>query len=641
MPRPRRLNTRNRTTPITVPRGRQRRQQNPSDDNDVNPPPRTQDVQTVPPTSTTCISDDQINVITTRITERVLDKLTSPANEDMERQIGNDIIPIYDANNAGNELTNSNIIEMQDPNNIDYQVPSISNDLGYNLSNKTKLKFVNGEYVDLGLLISKPANLEDGSKKLSVENGRIVIADKKSDTKINNIQQWTDAFLVYSSVYATAHPSSFAGLLKYMHTVRLGASRTSGLGWKNYDIQFRLKREQNPALSWSGFSFGFFLHYEGPRESTDCVNLASLKGRENVAFNIALKEVSLGRLAGPFDQRPLPNLRLSPVGLVPKKDGTYRLIHHLSHPEGSSVNDFIPNKFCTVQYASFDNALSILAKLGKGSIAVRLDIKSAFRLLPVHPSDFDLLGYKIMNKYFVDKCLPFGCSISCSLFEKFSTFLEWYFCLTYNCDNVIHYLDDFLIASSSMSECNSLISSFEVMCENLGVPLATEKTIGPATVITFLGLEIDTNEMYEKRIWIVGSSLIRNAFVRAKNSSFGANLELRSLQASLFWQGKGGMKWDEVLPKVRTLLRIEDPPAYLMIHCCGNDIAGKINSITLRHEIEAGLITLSRMLPNTTLVWSQILPRLKWRDEDDHRAVNKIRRRINSKIATFVMRMGG
>ena len=55
----------------------------------------------------------------------------------------------------------------------------------------------------------------------------------------------------------------------------------------------------------------------------------------------------------------------------------------------------------------------------------RLDIKIAFRLLPIHPSDFELLGYKICENYFVDKCLPFGCSISCSLFEKFSTFLEW------------------------------------------------------------------------------------------------------------------------------------------------------------------------------------------------------------------------
>ena len=261
MPRPRRSNARNRNTPIAVPGGRLRRQQSSGGDSDANPPSsRTQDVRPVPPPPT--ISDEQINSITTRITERLLDKLTSPANEDMERHIGNDAVPIYDVNNAGNELNNqSSVIEMQDHNNIDYQVPSISNELGYNLSNKTKLKIVNGEYVDLGSLISKPANVEDGSKKLSVENGRIVIADKKSDTKINNIQQWTDAFLVYSSIYSTAHPSSFAGLLKYMHTVRLGASRTSGLGWKNYDIQFRLKREQNPALSWSVVDQELWLMY--------------------------------------------------------------------------------------------------------------------------------------------------------------------------------------------------------------------------------------------------------------------------------------------------------------------------------------------------------------------------------------------
>lgn len=67
----------------------------------------------------------------------------------------------------------------------------------------------------------------------------------------------------------------------------------------------------------------------------------------------------------------------------------------------------------------------MLSKLGHEALVARLDIKNAFRLLPVHKSDFQLLGYRIQGKIFVDKCLPFGCSISCSKFEKFSTFLEW------------------------------------------------------------------------------------------------------------------------------------------------------------------------------------------------------------------------
>ena len=33
--------------------------------------------------------------------------------------------------------------------------------------------------------------------------------------------------------------------------------------------------------------------------------------------------------AGPFSQPPFPTLQMSSLGLVPKKDGDYRLIHYL------------------------------------------------------------------------------------------------------------------------------------------------------------------------------------------------------------------------------------------------------------------------------------------------------------------------
>ena len=54
------------------------------------------------------------------------------------------------------------------------------------------------------------------------------------------------------------------------------------------------------------------------------------------------------------------------------------------------------------------------------------DIKSAFRLLPIYPGDFDLLDFKIGSNYYIDKCLPMGCSISCSTLEHFSTFIHWF-----------------------------------------------------------------------------------------------------------------------------------------------------------------------------------------------------------------------
>lgn len=77
---------------------------------------------------------------------------------------------------------------------------------------------------------------------------------------------------------------------------------------------------------------------------------------------------------------------VSPLGLVPKKDpGQFRLIHHLSYPEGCSVNDGIDPAFCRVVYASFDTALKWVRRCGPGALMAKTDIESAFRLLPLHP----------------------------------------------------------------------------------------------------------------------------------------------------------------------------------------------------------------------------------------------------------------
>jgi hypothetical protein len=52
---------------------------------------------------------------------------------------------------------------------------------------------------------------------------------KQNAPKINNIETWTNAFIVYTSIYCGIHVNQFRDLLKYMSMVRLGASRT--IGW--------------------------------------------------------------------------------------------------------------------------------------------------------------------------------------------------------------------------------------------------------------------------------------------------------------------------------------------------------------------------------------------------------------------------
>jgi len=103
----------------------------------------------------------------------------------------------------------------------------------------------------------------------------------------------------------------------------------------------------------------------------------------------------------PFMTPPFPDFRTSPLGIVPKKDPSeFRLIHHLSYPNGSSVNDFIPEVYSTVRYASVSDALKSIKTLGHGCFMAKTDVKSTFRIIPIHPADYSLLGMKRDNVLF-------------------------------------------------------------------------------------------------------------------------------------------------------------------------------------------------------------------------------------------------
>lgn len=66
------------------------------------------------------------------------------------------------------------------------------------------------------------------------------------------------------------------------------------------------------------------------------------------------------------------------------------MIQHLSYPIGNSVNNFIDPELATVQYTSFDRVLLTVSQLGTGVELARMDILSVFRLLILHPDDFEL-----------------------------------------------------------------------------------------------------------------------------------------------------------------------------------------------------------------------------------------------------------
>lgn len=230
-------------------------------------------------------------------------------------------------------------------------------------------------------------------------------------------------------------------------------------------------------------------------------------------------ELQQGRIASPFQNRPISTLRVSPDGLMEKKTpNEFRLIHHLSFPEGESVNDNIDPALCTVHYTSFDEAVHMVQDMGKECLLAKSDVESAFRLLPTQISDFDQLGFRFEDKYYFDKCMPFGCSISCATWEKMATFLELVVKQKSPVWDVKHYVDDFLFAGkTNTSDYQSVLQCFLESSAKLGVPIASDKSEGPATSIICLGLEIDSDETIIRiPLKKVQEILTKIQFVRAK-----------------------------------------------------------------------------------------------------------------------------
>jgi len=137
------------------------------------------------------------------------------------------------------------------------------------------------------------------------------------------------------------------------------------------------------------------------------------------------KEVSRGHTAGPFPFPPLPSLQRSPLGVVPKKDGTWRIIMDLSSPHGSSINEFISKDDFTLHYATFDQALTLVARHGRNTLLAKLDIKHAYRLCPVRLKDREFLGIHWQDKFYIDLRLPFVLRSSPFLFNRLTEAFEW------------------------------------------------------------------------------------------------------------------------------------------------------------------------------------------------------------------------
>lgn len=245
-----------------------------------------------------------------------------------------------------------------------------------------------------------------------------------------------------------------------------------------------------------GFSEGFKLGIVGEIKTNVPKNHKSAEENPNQVYLKLAKESLKGRIAGPFRSPPFDNLVCSPLGLVPKSDGKFRLIHDLSHPKGNSVNSLIPPENSVVSYDGVDKVIKLVKKFGRNAKLAKCDIEDAFRIVCIHPSDYHLLGFTWNQLFYYDRCLPMGASSSCQIFETLSCALQFIMETKYNAAGMSHILDDFLFVGPPFSDrCGHDLQTFLALASRVGIPMKKEKTVLPTTCLTIYGIEVDSHLM--------------------------------------------------------------------------------------------------------------------------------------------------
>ena len=150
-----------------------------------------------------------------------------------------------------------------------------------------------------------------------------------------------------------------------------------------------------------------------------------------------------------------------------------------------------------MKYPDFNEAVQLCIKAGVNCKIAKSDMKSAFRNLGIRRQDWKFLVMKAISLidgktyYIVDKCLPFGASISCSHFQRFSNavkhLVQWR-----TKRSLVNYLDDYYFAELMKLLCNNQVKEFLQVCESISFPVSLEKTFWATTKLVFLGLLIDT-----------------------------------------------------------------------------------------------------------------------------------------------------
>ena len=259
------------------------------------------------------------------------------------------------------------------------------------LPQKLRNKIIKREYIDFNDLFS--SNLYPVHSSATSNNFTLALNPQDTSTlafvptqqrkrRIDGQSSWMEAWNVCLRTLLASYPHLAPDFLAYQAQICKFSRKFKSTAWLMYDTAFRHMAASNVLAPWSkvneqlysdilkeetlpycischtyghrtlacparsisnlaaqlknhllyDLQWGCNIGYSGPRLARVTSNLKSALLQPQAVSDALEKELLRGHTTGPFSEPPIPILQCSSLGVVPKKDGTWRIIMDLSSP---------------------------------------------------------------------------------------------------------------------------------------------------------------------------------------------------------------------------------------------------------------------------------------------------------------------
>lgn len=236
--------------------------------------------------------------------------------------------------------------------------------------------------------------------------------------------------------------------------------------------------------------FGFRFVDEEEVSPVDCNNYSSFDEGGEAVDSVLRDEVKKEWII-PWTAPSLPRF-IAARGAIPKGDSTeLRLITDLSRPKGRSINDYVES-----QHFKMDTVDKVMGWMRPGCWLFKIDIRHAYRNIPIHPSNWEVTAFRWAEKIWADIRLSFGLRSAPWIFSRFSVAVVWMM----NNDGwkkISAYLDDFLGLEEQELRAWQKFQALWSLLEELGFPINDRegKVCRPSQKVKFLGVMLDSISM--------------------------------------------------------------------------------------------------------------------------------------------------